>query len=51
MRSWPPPPSIRQYPPRLDEHGAEILREGGFSSSDIEALVAEGAVVESYPHG
>jgi len=43
------PPSIRQYPPRLGEHGGEILREAGFSSSDIEALVAEGAVVESDP--
>jgi len=45
------PPSIRQYPPRLGEHGGEILREAGFSGSDIEALVAEGAVVESDPHG
>jgi len=43
------PPSIRQYPPRLGEHGGEILREAGFSSSDIEALVAKGAVVESDP--
>ena len=43
------PPSIRQYPPRLGEHGGEILREAGFASSDIEALVAEGAVIESDP--
>jgi len=43
------PPSIRQYPPGLGEHGSEILREAGFSDSDIEALVAEGALVESDP--
>jgi len=43
------PPSIRQYPPGLGEHGSEILREAGFSDSDIEALVAEGALIESDP--
>jgi len=45
------PPSIRQYPPGLGEHGSEILREAGFSDSDSEALVAEGALmlIESDP--
>jgi crotonobetainyl-CoA:carnitine CoA-transferase CaiB-like acyl-CoA transferase len=39
------PPSIRQYPPRLGEHGGEILREAGFSDGEIEALVNEGALL------
>jgi crotonobetainyl-CoA:carnitine CoA-transferase CaiB-like acyl-CoA transferase len=26
-------PSIRHHPPRLGEHGEEILREAGFSDS------------------
>ena len=43
------PPSIRQYPPGLGEHGGEILREAGFSDGDIQALVAEGALIESDP--
>jgi crotonobetainyl-CoA:carnitine CoA-transferase CaiB-like acyl-CoA transferase len=38
------PPSVRQYPPRLGEHGEEILREAGFSDGEIEALVNEGAL-------
>jgi crotonobetainyl-CoA:carnitine CoA-transferase CaiB-like acyl-CoA transferase len=43
------PPSIRQYPPRLGEHGGAILREAGFSDSEIEALIADGAMVEADP--
>jgi crotonobetainyl-CoA:carnitine CoA-transferase CaiB-like acyl-CoA transferase len=39
------PSSIRSYPPRLGEHGDEILREAGFSDGDIEALAGEGAMV------
>jgi crotonobetainyl-CoA:carnitine CoA-transferase CaiB-like acyl-CoA transferase len=38
-------PSIRHYPPRLGEHGGEILREAGFSDDEIGALVAEGALI------
>jgi crotonobetainyl-CoA:carnitine CoA-transferase CaiB-like acyl-CoA transferase len=41
------PPSIRHYPPRLGEHGTEILREAGFSDDEIETLVAEGALIEN----
>jgi crotonobetainyl-CoA:carnitine CoA-transferase CaiB-like acyl-CoA transferase len=43
------PPSIRHYPPRLGEHGGEILREAGFSNAEIEQLAAEGALIESLP--
>ncbi len=38
------PPSIRQYPPRLGEHGEEILKEAGFSESQIEALFTDGVL-------
>ncbi|HEU0083298.1 MAG TPA: CoA transferase [Bradyrhizobium sp.] len=43
------PPSIRHYPPRLGEHGREILREAGFSDDEMRQLTAEGALVESDP--
>ena len=43
------PPSIRRHPPRLGEHGGEILREAGFSDDEIGLLVAEGALIESDP--
>ena len=39
------PSSIRSHPPTLGEHGDDILREAGFSESDIEALAGEGAMV------
>jgi crotonobetainyl-CoA:carnitine CoA-transferase CaiB-like acyl-CoA transferase len=39
------PPSIRHYPPRLGEHGREILREAGFSDDEIGKMVAEGALL------
>ena len=39
------PPSIRQYPPRLGEHGGEVLREAGFSDGEVDALVADGALI------
>jgi crotonobetainyl-CoA:carnitine CoA-transferase CaiB-like acyl-CoA transferase len=45
------PPSIRHYPPRLGEHGTEILREAGFSDDEIRQLIADGALVESDPPG
>ena len=39
------PPSIRRHPPRVGEHGEEILREAEYSESEIDALVSEGALV------
>src|SRR6478609_5942289 len=41
------PPSIRKHPPRLGEHGEEILREAGFSDDEIAALEVEGALIEA----
>jgi crotonobetainyl-CoA:carnitine CoA-transferase CaiB-like acyl-CoA transferase len=41
------PSSIRSAPPRLGEHGDEILREAGFSDADIDSLADEGAMVRS----
>ncbi len=41
------PPSIRHYPPRLGEQGGEILREAGFSDSEVETLIGDGALIES----
>ena len=43
------PPSIRHHPPRLGEHGGEILREAGLSDDEIGRLVAEGALIENDP--
>jgi crotonobetainyl-CoA:carnitine CoA-transferase CaiB-like acyl-CoA transferase len=40
------PPSIRRPPPRVGEHGREILQDAGFADGEIGALVAEGALVE-----
>jgi formyl-CoA transferase len=38
------PGSIRRLPPRLGEHGVEILREAGLDAGQIDALVASGAM-------
>jgi crotonobetainyl-CoA:carnitine CoA-transferase CaiB-like acyl-CoA transferase len=38
------PGSIRRLPPRLGEHGVEILREAGFEAAEVDALIASGAV-------
>jgi crotonobetainyl-CoA:carnitine CoA-transferase CaiB-like acyl-CoA transferase len=38
------PASIRRLPPRLGEHGVEILRESGLDTAEIDALIATGAV-------
>jgi len=39
------PAEIRRLPPRLGEHGREILDELGFSCAAIDTLVATGALV------
>ena len=41
------PPSARRHPPRLGEHTDEVLGELGYSSSEVEALVASGVVRRS----
>lgn len=40
------PGSVRHRPPRFAEHGRNILGEFGFSDEEIEALAAEGVLVE-----
>jgi len=37
------PPSLRRYPPRLGEHTDEILREAGYSDTEVATLRANGA--------
>jgi len=38
------PASLHKHPPRLGEHGAEILREAGYSDAQIEELAQDGVV-------
>src|SRR5947207_3042748 len=40
-------PSLRRTPPKFSQHTAEVLGEFGYSSTEIEALVANGAVCGS----
>ena len=37
------PPQIRRLQPRLGEHSVEVLREEGFSPSEIDAMLVSGA--------
>jgi formyl-CoA transferase len=44
--SWSETPSKpARLAPRLNEHGAEILKEAGFSTGEIAALVREGVTL------
>ena len=44
------PPSIRQYPPGLGEHGREILHEAGFAEGEIATLIADGGLIDPDVH-
>jgi len=37
------PPEIRRLQPRLGEHSVEVLREEGFTTAEIDAMLASGA--------
>jgi formyl-CoA transferase len=37
-------PGLRKVPPKFSEHAAEVLTEFGYSTAEINALVAEGVV-------
>ena len=39
------PASIDRLPPRLGEHGREILHEAGLAADEVDALAATGGVV------
>lgn len=39
--------AVSREPPRLGEHGAELLREAGYDDAEIEAMRASGALVEA----
>jgi crotonobetainyl-CoA:carnitine CoA-transferase CaiB-like acyl-CoA transferase len=45
LRFTDSPADISRLPPRLGEHGREILGELGLTSADIDALAAAGALV------
>jgi len=47
IRRSAPKPSLRRTPPQFSQHTAEVLGEFGYSRSEIEALVANGAVCGS----
>jgi crotonobetainyl-CoA:carnitine CoA-transferase CaiB-like acyl-CoA transferase len=43
------PPRVRRGPAAIGEHSREVLREAGFSTEEIAALLASGAVTQGGP--
>ena len=41
------PADVRRPPPRLGEHSVEVLREAGYESAEIEAMLASGAASQA----
>jgi crotonobetainyl-CoA:carnitine CoA-transferase CaiB-like acyl-CoA transferase len=41
------PESIRRHPPLLGEHSVEVLKEGGLSQAEIDALIASNATLQA----
>jgi formyl-CoA transferase len=37
-------PSLRRVPPKFSQHAAEVLAEFGYSSADVDGLIAKGVV-------
>jgi crotonobetainyl-CoA:carnitine CoA-transferase CaiB-like acyl-CoA transferase len=40
-------PRVRQQPPKMGQHTKAVLREAGYSASDIEALDVQGTIIQS----
>ncbi len=40
------PPALRRGPAEIGEHSREVLREAGFATEEVEALLASGAVLQ-----
>jgi crotonobetainyl-CoA:carnitine CoA-transferase CaiB-like acyl-CoA transferase len=44
-----PPAAHRRHAPRLGEHSVEVMRQVGYSETDIDALLESGALVAATP--
>ena len=42
-----PPRAARRKPPRFGQHTRAVLAEAGYSSAQIEALIASGAALDT----
>ncbi|MDF1794207.1 MAG: CoA transferase [Thalassobaculaceae bacterium] len=41
------PGEIKRRPPRFGEHGRELLEENGFTSEEVDGLIADGTVLQA----